>query len=123
MKATGNAMRSAKVLRRSMSKPEALLWRLLRGSPGGVRFRRQYPVGPYVADFYCPAAKLVIEIDGQVHELGGRLERDAERDSRLSAMGLQVLRIAARDVLASPDAVADGLIALCAKGPSTTQLR
>jgi very-short-patch-repair endonuclease len=123
MKATANSMRSAKLLRRSLSKPEALLWRLLRGSPNGVRFRRQYPVGPYIADFYCPIAKLVIEIDGQVHEHGNAATRDEARDAYLKALGLKVMRIAARDVLASPDTVADGLIQLCAKGPSTTQLR
>ena len=123
MRATGNAMRSAKILRRSMSKPEVLLLRCLRGSPGGVRFRRQYAVGPYVADFYCPAAKLVIEIDGQVHEQGEELERDGKRDAIIAAMGLRVMRIAARDVFANPDAVADGLVQLCTKGPSTTQLR
>ncbi|HKX90817.1 MAG TPA: DUF559 domain-containing protein [Sphingomicrobium sp.] len=61
-------MRLARSRRRSMSKPEAMLWRLLRGTPSGIRFRRQYAVGTYVADFYCPRAKLVIEIDGLVHE-------------------------------------------------------
>ena len=123
MKATATAMRSAKALRRSMSKPEVLLWRLLRGSPGGVRFRRQHPVGPYVADFYCPAAKLVIEIDGQVHEHGDQPARDMVRDAYIEAAGLHVLRIPARDVLADPEKVADGLVKLCAVGPSTTQLR
>ena len=123
MKATANAMRSAKALRRSMSKPEAILWRLLRGSPGGVRFRRQHPLGPYVADFYCPAAKLVIEVDGQVHEHGDRPELDEVRDAYIAELGLRVMRIAARDVLASPEAIADGLVRLCAAGPSTTQLR
>ena len=51
---------------------------MLRRSPGGVSFRRQHPIGPYVTDFYCAAAKLVIEIDGQIH--GFTVERDGRRD-------------------------------------------
>ena len=105
-----------------MTKPEVLLWSHLRGSPGGIRFRRQYPVGPYIADFYCPAARLVIEIDGQVHEHGAAPQRDEVRDAHLADMGLWVMRIAARDVLASPESVANGLVELCRMGPSTTQL-
>jgi very-short-patch-repair endonuclease len=104
-----------------MSPPEVRLWALLRRSPAGVRFRRQHPIGPYVADFYCPAAKLVIEIDGMVHDFQTSFMRDQARDQFLHKLGLQVIRVTAADVLANPQAVADGLVRLC--GPSTTQLR
>src|SRR5690349_2882591 len=57
MRATGRSMRVSRQQRRNMSLPEVKLWGLLRRSPGGVKFKRQYAVGPYVADFYCPAAK------------------------------------------------------------------
>jgi very-short-patch-repair endonuclease len=112
-------MRLAKQQRRSMSRPEVRLWALLRRSPCGIRFRKQHPIGPYVADFYCPAVKLVIEIDGQIH--GFTVERDERRDEYMRGLGLHILRIPAADVMADALSVADGLIQLC--GPSTTQLR
>src|SRR5688572_31153061 len=82
MQATGNSMRVARQQRRSMSPPEVKLWALLR-SPAGIRFRRQYSIGPYVADFYCPAAKLVIEVDGLVHDFVAAIERDERRDAHI----------------------------------------
>jgi len=108
-----------------MSPPEVKLWSLLRRSPGGVRFRRQHAIGPYVADFYCPAAKLVIEIDGMVHDFEGRAARDERRDEFLRGLGLRIIRIPASDVFKDATAVADGVIAMCSElaGPSTTQLR
>ena len=102
-----------------MSPPEVKLRALLRRSRGGVRFRRQHPIGPYVADFYCPAAKLVIEVDGMIHDF--TLGPDASRDEYMRALGLTVLRIPAADIMADALSVADGLVRLC--GPSTTQLR
>jgi very-short-patch-repair endonuclease len=117
LKATGKSMRSARQQRRAMSPPEVKLWALLRRSPGGVRFRRQYPIGPYVADFYCPVAKLVIEIDGMIHERAEAIARDRIRDDYLRALGLEVIRIPAIEVLADPVAIAGGLVRLC--GPST----
>ena len=125
MKATGQAMHNARAQRRSPSLPEAMLWRLLRGSPGGVRFRHQHAVGPYVADFYCATAKLVIELDGAVHDNEAARDQDQRRDDFLREEGLSVLRILAADVLRDPVAVADGLVRLCTSrdGPSTTQLR
>jgi very-short-patch-repair endonuclease len=87
-----------------MSLPEVLLWERLRGGKTGAKFRRQHPIGPYVADFYCAAAKLTVEIDGEAHDRGGRIERDRERDAFLKENGYQVLRIAAADVMKAPDA-------------------
>jgi very-short-patch-repair endonuclease len=125
LRATRNSMQNARRQRRAMSPPEAKLWARLRRSPSGVRFRRQHPIGPYVADFYCPAAKLVIEIDGQIHGFEERLVRDAVRDEFMREAGLEVVRIAAADVFADADCVGAALIAKCAEliGPSTAQLR
>ena len=119
MRATRKSMRAAKQQRRNMSPPEVRLWALLRRSPGGIGFRRQHPVGPYVADFYCPAAKLVIEIDGQIHDF--TIARDEARDAYLRNLGLSIIRIPAREVMRDAVSVADGLVRLC--GPSTPQLR
>lgn len=121
MRATGKSMRNARQLRRALSPPEAKLWKLLRGSPAGIRFRRQYAVEPYVADFYCAAAKLVIEVDGAIHDY--RVEHDEKRDKYLESLGLSVVRISGSEVMKDVAAVADSLLALCRAGPSTTQLR
>ena len=74
-----------------------------------------------MADFYCPAAKIVIEVDGAVHDR--RQEADGRRDAYMAALGLKVIRISAADVLADPEAAADGIYRLCESvaGPSTTQ--
>jgi very-short-patch-repair endonuclease len=114
-------MASARRMRRELSLPEMLLWRLLRLSRRELRFRRQHPMGPYVADFYCPAAKMVIEVDGATHDW--RQDADGSRDAYMESLGLRIIRIAAADVLADANAVADGIYRLCEArvGPSTTQ--
>jgi len=121
--ATDKAYKKARQLRRELSLPEKLLWVRLRGAE--MRFRRQHPIGHYVLDFYCPAAKLAIEVDGAAHDFGDRPQRDDRRTDWLTSQGIEVLRIPAMDVLADPDEVADGLIRLCANraDPSTIQLR
>jgi len=123
MRATGKSMRIARQQRRAMSPPEVKLWALLRRSPNGVRFRRQHAIGPYVADFYCPAAKLVIEIDGSAHDFAGPAARDESRNDFMLSFGLKVVRIPAADVFQDAAAVAEALLALCADltGPSTAQ--
>ena len=100
-----------------MSLPEALLWQRLRGSPSGVAFRKQHPIDPYVADFYCSRSKLVIEIDGQAHDRGDRPRRDERRDAFLQERGYRVLRIAADEVLKDPDGVASSIVAFAAANP------
>ena len=113
MQATGGAMKTARAQRRALSLPEILLWRILKQARRDIRFRSQHPIGPYVADFYCAKVRLVIEIDGAAHEQSDRAARDAVRDEWMRSRGLQVMRIAARDVLANPEAVADGLYRIC----------
>ena len=95
-----------------MTLPEVLLWQRLKGSPTGVRFRKQHPIDPYIVDFYCSDRKLIIEIDGIVHDMGDRPDADCRRRAFLEAHGYQLLRIPAAEVLKNPDAVAEGLIAL-----------
>ncbi|MBB3983007.1 very-short-patch-repair endonuclease [Sphingobium fontiphilum] len=109
---TPRTVAKARTLRQNLSLPEALLWRLLKGQPQGIKFRRQHPVGPYILDFYVSSAKLGIEIDGETHDRGDRPHRDATRDHWLAEQNLRIIRISAADVLKDPTAVADGLIAL-----------
>jgi very-short-patch-repair endonuclease len=112
---SGNeAVLRARALRRSLSLPEGLLWQALRARPGGYKFRRQHPLGVYVVDFYCPAARLAIEVDGESHGMGGNPARDANRDRWLSEQGLAVLRFAARDVLKDLESVVTAIVTACA---------
>jgi very-short-patch-repair endonuclease len=88
----------ARALRRTMSPPEVRLWAILRTAPNGIRSRRQHPIGPFVLDFYCPRAKLAIEIDGMAHDMGDTPQRDLARDHWLTEQGIATMRIAASDV-------------------------
>jgi very-short-patch-repair endonuclease len=104
----------AKTLRKDMTLPEVLLWSRLRSrQPGGPRIRRQHAVGPYIADFYCSEARLVVEIDGWAHNMGDRPERDVRRDAWMAAQGLMVVRYPATEVLADVTGVADGIWDTC----------
>ena len=104
----------ARALRRTMTPPEVMLWTLLRGRPADLKFRRQHPAGPYVIDFYCPVAKLGIEIDGVVHEMGGNPARDGRRDLWLSARGYRILRIPAADLRGNAEGVLQHILEACA---------
>lgn len=94
-----------------MSLPEVLLWRELRGKPLGLKFRRQFAVAGYVADFACLDRRLLIEVDGIVHDMGDRPKRDERRDAALTALGWTVLRIPAADVLRNVGSAAASLVA------------
>ena len=90
---------TARRLRREMTLPEVLLWQQLRKRPGGLKFRRQHPIEPYVADFFCGDARLIIEVDGAAHDGADRHHQDMVRDARLLGLGYAVLRLPAADVL------------------------
>ncbi len=75
-----------------MTPAERLLWQALRrNAANGLHFRRQQVIAGFIADFYCHAAALIVEVDGSVHET--QTESDAERDAILSSLDLRVLRI------------------------------
>ena len=100
MKAEKQTIKRARVLRRSLTLPEIILWdRLRKRRQDQARFRRQHPFGPYVLDFYCDQALLAVEVDGQVHDMGDNPARDARRDAWLAVQGIATLRILATDVL------------------------
>jgi len=97
---------TARRLRREMTDAEKHLWYRLRGKQiVGVQFYRQKAIGSYVVDFYGPAAKLVIEIDGSQHSEPESVGRDQVRTDHLSARGLLVIRFDNRQVLLETDAV------------------
>ena len=95
-----------------MSPPEVALWALLRTpADEAPRFRRQHPIGPYVADFYCPAARLVVEIDGWSHNMGDQPARDERRDAWMQERGYRVIRIPASEVFENAADVAERMVA------------
>ena len=97
---------TARRLRREMTDAERHLWRGLRGKQVlDVQFYRQKTIGPYVVDFFGPAAKLVIEVDGSQHFEPGQAHDDQIRTDFLHNLGLQVLRFDDRQVLLETDAV------------------
>ena len=94
----------ARDLRRESSLAERKAWELLRDRRlNGVKFRRQYAIGPYFADFACISHRLVIEIDGDHHDF--QIEADARRTVALEREGWRVIRFSAREVFANPDGV------------------
>ncbi|VWX51318.1 endonuclease domain-containing protein [Novosphingobium sp. 9U] len=120
---TDKALIAAKRLRTALSLPEVLLWRLLKESPLGLKFRRQHPIGDFVADFYCHQALTIIEIDGRSHDMGDRPARDKRRDAWLVERGLKVVRIPATEVLRDPQSVAQSVSILCSAAPPPSALR
>src|SRR4051795_6949535 len=100
MRAPLLTFKRARALRRALTLPEVVLWQALRGGGvGGLRFRRQHPVGPYVLDFYCPALRLAVEVDGAAHDIPDQAGRDLRRDAWLAEQGIRVRRFLAADVL------------------------
>ena len=95
---TSRAVRvRAKALRKVHTPAEQMLWRVLRDrSVNGLKFRRQHPLDGFVLDFFCPDARLCVELDGGIHD--EQHERDAERTAQLEARGLRVVRFRNEEV-------------------------
>ncbi|MGB2867056.1 MAG: endonuclease domain-containing protein [Bacteroidota bacterium] len=88
-----------KLLRRGMPKAEKILWsRIRKRQILGDKFRRQYSVGPFVIDFYCPALKLAIEIDGENHFTKEMMQYDKERQEYIEAFGIEFLRFTNQEI-------------------------
>ena len=108
---TARKRSQAKSLRRSMTRAETLLWRYLKAHHlDGLQFRRQAPVGPYIADFCCHRFRLVVEVDGETHDFSERQEQDAKRDRWFASQGYRVLRFTNDDVLKNLEGVIAAII-------------
>jgi adenine-specific DNA-methyltransferase len=104
----------ARELRHDLAPAERILWQQLRGRRfAGYRFRRQHLIDPYIADFYCAAASLVVELDGETHLGADREEADRRRQRFLEDNGLCVLRFWNTDVFESLDAVMEVIYREC----------
>ncbi len=101
----------ARQLRRNMPDAEKKLWAELRGRRlAGLKFRRQHPIGPYIADFACYDPKLVIELDGGQHGQDERLEDDAVRTAWFESKGFRVLRFWNHNVIQTMDSVLEMIL-------------
>ena len=101
----------ARSMRKFPTQAEAVLWKRLRKRKmKGFRFRRQHPIVRFIVDFYCAEAKLVVEVDGSVHDEPGYEEYDADRKQFLESLGLRVIRFTNAEVVADTDTVV-GVIA------------
>ncbi|MFD2184835.1 endonuclease domain-containing protein [Rhodoplanes azumiensis] len=106
MRVSGQQRGRAKQLRQTMTRAETLLWRYIKAHRiEGLGFRRQVPLGIYVADFVCHATKLVVELDGESHDFESRLRRDATRDAWFASQGYRVLRFTNDQVLRNLEGV------------------
>jgi len=100
--------RRARELRRLSPAAERILWARLKNSGvQGVKFVRSEPIGPYIADFACRSAKLVVEIDGATHSTDEEIARDRRRTAFLEAQGYRVARFANAQVFENVEAVVD----------------
>lgn len=90
-------------MRKHPTPAEAALWEMIRAGKLGGRFRRQAPMLGYIADFYCPSWRLVVELDGAAHD--GRGTYDARRNAAMRAAGYKVLRFRNAEVFRRPEAV------------------
>ena len=100
---------AAKRMRRAPTYAEAKLWKLLRKTD--LHFRRQAPIGPYIVDFASHSARLIIELDGGVHQLLEVAAHDLEREAWLNARGCSVMRFLNDQVVSDPDGLMQSILA------------
>ena len=108
----------AKVLRDRLTPAERMLWEYLRKNQvDGYKFRRQHPISYFIVDFYCHAAKLVIEVDGSIHDTVDQREYDIYRTEQLQLLGLHVLRFDNAEVYHCVDEVLETIRAWLPSAP------
>ena len=97
---------NAKTLRKKSTEAEDRLWQMLRNRKvAGFKFRRQHPMSCFIADFYCHEALLVIEADGDIHDLETIKLYDKQREEKITELGITVLRFTNEAIFSEPDAV------------------
>ena len=95
----------ARELRNNATHAESILWTYLKGKPLGYKFRRQHPFSIYILDFYCHPLKLVIEVDGSIHNYSDVKLNDEQRQATLQNDGLTVLRFQNDEITKTPEKV------------------
>ena len=100
----------AKELRKNMTKSEMALWMHVKDGISGFKFRRQHPIGLYIADFYCHKAKLIIEVDGSIHNLNDVKLLDEKKQRDLEEWGYHVIRFTNKEIHLEIEMVVESLI-------------
>ena len=95
----------AKELRNNTTPSEMALWGYLKSKPFGYRFRRQHPIGIYIADFFCYPLKLIIEVDGAIHKNEDVKQKDTARQKILESEGIRVIRFTDTEVMKQQETV------------------
>lgn len=112
--ATPEIFLRAAELRRDMTKAEKMLWQELRNKKIlNLTFRRQHPVNMFIADFYCHKARLVIEIDGSIHEVEGSREKDKGREDEFEKFGIKTIRFTNNEIFESLNRVIEDIKKEC----------
>jgi len=96
-----------------MPEGEKILWKALKSRRIQYKFRRQYSIGPFIVDFYCPEVKLVVEVDGETHLDEEVIKYDKQRQKYLENKGLKVIRFESGEVFGDPNIVADDVFKKC----------
>jgi very-short-patch-repair endonuclease len=109
-----NLKEISKKLRHRPTEAERCLWKRLRLKHLGYVFHRQKPIGGYIADFYCPEAKIVIEIDGDYHSSTETADNDRVRDEIMHNLGMTILRIPNSEILNDTDRVISKIMQMLA---------
>ena len=110
LRAPGATVHRARKLRKALSPAELRLWLTLRTRPDGLKFRKQHPAGYFDLDFFCTAANLCVEVDGEAHNRGDQPEFDPKRDAWLRLHGIETLRIPAVDVFCDLEGVVTHIV-------------
>jgi very-short-patch-repair endonuclease len=114
--ATPEIFLRAAELRRNMTKAEELLWLELKNKRIlGLTFRRQHPVSMFIADFYCHKARLVIEIDGSIHEVDGNEEKDQGREDEFEKFEISTIRFTNNEIFQELNIVLEEIKKICRK--------
>ena len=118
-KGTFRARKFGKALRKDLTPAERKLWQQLRaGRLGGHKFRRQPPVGPYIADFACVKSRIIVEVDGDSHFNNAAEAKDKIRSDFIISENWQIFRCSNRDVYTNMSGTLDSLLAAFTRSPS-----
>ena len=122
-RANDGKVAQARSLRRHMTLAEQTLWDALRDRRcNGLKFRRQQVIEGFIADFFCHSAKLVVEVDGAVHQDAEQQKSDCHRRAVFESRGLKEIRFTNEDVLGNLDAVLDSIKSWTSPRPSASPL-
>jgi very-short-patch-repair endonuclease len=111
---TPDIVAAARRLRQNLTPAEERLWQAIKNSQlNGLRFRCQHPVGSFILDFYCPQCRLVVEVDGEIHN--HQVEYDTARTMQLNQFGYRVVRFSNQDVMTNLDGVLRQILAASSK--------